>query len=72
MHFGNAGKRYAADIRYIYDFAFGRDASHDGGVITDIYLPGVKIGLNAFRELPNTTDNLSSTRMQNQHGPDYR
>ena len=63
---------FDAGITYVYDFAFGGDAWHSGNGITDIFLPGAeKIGVHAFRKVPNATVHLSASRMEAAYGPDY-
>ena len=63
---------FDAGITYVYDFAFGGDAWHSGDGITDIYFPGAeKIGVQAFKKVPNATVHLSASRMEAAYGPDY-
>ena len=63
---------FDAGITYVYDYAFGGDAWHSGDGITDIFFPGAeKIGVQAFRKVPNATVHLSASRMEAAYGPDY-
>ncbi|MBP0966642.1 MAG: leucine-rich repeat domain-containing protein, partial [Oscillospiraceae bacterium] len=63
---------FDSGIKYVYDFAFGGDAWHSGSSITDIYFPGAeKIGVQAFKKVPNATVHLSASLMEAAYGPDY-
>lgn len=64
---------FDSSLRYVYDFAFGGDAWNCGNGVTDIYLPGAeRIGVNAFRKVPNATVHLSGFLMYSNFGDSWK